>query len=346
VSGGNAAEPVGIPGIVAAAATGHERKSVLQQGAKQALSYQPLQFGDGGTSPLYLDLDATAIEFPRQYNEATAEVTYNSVDNVAGLTYYPGTGQTVKHTNAVISSSSRYHWRLHASASASATYDFRGLTLIGAGDVQLRAVTTFTGMAFVNCPTITQNSALISGCTFSGGSKVTSATLGDMDNISGCTFTSPGTGYAIEVSGTASTVTFTNNTFTGYAATDGSTGNEAIFVNIASGSVTINVSGGNTPSIRTAGATVTVSNPKILTLTNLQTGSDIVILTNGTTTVRTSVDQNVGSTYAYNYSDPGAVVDVCVYKAGFYPWQQRGITLSATNADLNVAQVEDVSYVP
>jgi hypothetical protein len=53
-------------------------------------------------------------------------------------------------------------------------------------------------------------------------------------------------------------MTFTNNTWTGYAASDGSTGNEAVFVNIATGSMNLVISGGTVPSVRTAGATVTV----------------------------------------------------------------------------------------
>jgi hypothetical protein len=260
VAGGNAAEPVGVPGIVDAVASGKERVSAAQQGANQMLLLQHVQFGNGGTNPIYLDLDATAIEFPSQRNALTKQVSYNSVDNKIGLEYYAGASDTIKHRNSVVSSPSPYFWRMNASSSGSASYDFSGLSIIGAGDVVLRAVTTFSGMAFTDCPAIAQNSAVIDGCSFTG-CKITSAALGDMDNITDCAFASSGTGHAIEVGGSATTITFTGNTFSGYAGTNGSTGNEAIYVNIASGNVTINIAGGgSTPSIRTAGATVVVQN--------------------------------------------------------------------------------------
>ena len=88
---------------------------------------------------------------------------------------------------------------------------------------------------------------------------MTSAAPADAALISNSTFTSSGTGHGIEIGGTAANITLTGLTFTGYATTDGSTGNEAIYVN-ATGSMIISISGGSIPSIRTAGATVTVQN--------------------------------------------------------------------------------------
>jgi hypothetical protein len=346
LAGGVSAEPIGIPEIVQSAALNKVRFSSLLQGANQMLCLQAIQFGNGGTNPVYLQLDSTAIEFPSKKNTAKKLVNYNGIDDSVGFTYYPGASDTIIHRSSVVSSPSKYHWRIHASASASATYDFNGLSIIGAGDVQLRAVTTFSNMTFASCPTITQNSAVVDNCTFTA-SKITSATLGDMDNLTNCSFTSSGTGHAIEVGGSASTITFTGNTFTGYASSNGTTGNEAIYVNIASGNVTINISGGgSTPSIRTAGATVTVNNSKTLQLTGLVTGSDIVILSAGTTTVIQSADQHSGTTYDYSYSySAGTYIDVCVYKAGYIPWQTRSYLLANADGSLPVSQVSDPSYV-
>lgn len=338
VAGGNAAEPLGIAGLVAAAATGKERKSVLRQGANQAISYQPIQFGDGGTSPVYLQLDATAMEFPQQYNAAAKAVTYNSVDDVAGLTYYAGAGDTIKHTNSVVSSASRYHWRIHASASASASWDFAGLSIIGAGDVQLRNVTTFTGMSFTACATVTQNSAPLSACSFKG-SPISSDAPGA---ISGCSFTSSGTGHAITIT-TPGTYSFNGNTFTGYGAA-GST--DAAIYNNSGGAVTLNIGGGgSTPTVRNgAGASTTVNNSVTLTLTGLQSGSDIVILEAGTSTIREQVDAHPSSSYAYAFSTGGSV-DIGVLKAGFVPLYVRGFTLPASNASLPISQTTDRNYL-
>jgi hypothetical protein len=266
VCGGNSSYPVQVPGIVRAAAKGKERMSVLQQGATQMLVLQPIQFGNGGTDPIYLDLSNSAVEFPQQRSVADGQVFYNSVDNVCGLTFYPGASDTIDIRNAVFSSKSKFKWDWHSSMSTSATVYTTGAQVINAGTLNLQAI-TYDQMAFTNCLTITQNSATITGSKFKN-CKVTSATLADMDNISNCAFTSGGTGHAIEVSGSASTITFTGNTFTGYASSNGSTGNEAIYVNISSGTVTINITnGGSTPSIRTAGATVVVQNAVTLTVT-------------------------------------------------------------------------------
>ncbi len=118
VAGGISTEPLDLPQIIRAYADGHERRSGILEGTGQALILGPLQLGDGGTNPIYLGLDSTAIEFPRQYDKSRREVYYNSVDNYAGLIYYAGPGDTILHQNSVVSSPSRYKWGLHSSSFA------------------------------------------------------------------------------------------------------------------------------------------------------------------------------------------------------------------------------------
>jgi hypothetical protein len=81
-----------------------------------------------------------------------------------------------------------------------------------------------------------------------------------------------------------------------------------------------------------------------LTLTGLVAGSDVVVLQSGTETVRSSVDANAGTTWAYTYSTP-ETVDLCVYQPGYIPFFIRGYALGSTNASLPIAQVADVSYL-
>lgn len=76
--------------------------------------------------------------------------------------------------------------------------------------------------------------------------------------ITGCSFASAGTGHGLMITGTAADTTLTNNSWSGFAASSGSTGNEAVFVNIATGIMNLNITGGTIPSVRTAGCTVTV----------------------------------------------------------------------------------------
>jgi hypothetical protein len=81
-----------------------------------------------------------------------------------------------------------------------------------------------------------------------------------------------------------------------------------------------------------------------LTLTGLQTGSDVVVLSAGTETVLASVDANAGTTYAYTYETPVSV-DLCVFKAGYIPLYVRGYALASTDASLPIAQVADRAYL-
>jgi hypothetical protein len=344
VAGGKVADPVGIQGLEFCLTKGKMRWSAIRQGAKQLLCLQAVQFGNGGTNPIYLDLDSTAIELPSQRNFDAKLVNYNGADNAIGFTYYAGATDTIKHRASVISSPSKYHWRIHASSSASATYDFDGLSIIGAGDVQLRAVTTFTGMTFTSCPTITQNSAVITGCSFVG-SKIISATLGDMDNVSSCSFKSSGTGYAIEVSGTASSVTLTGLNFTGYAGTNGVTGNEAIFVNIASGVVTLNIVNGSTPTIRTAGATVNVVASALIELTGLKTDSEVRLYvgTDPATAVEIAGVESSTTTFSTSHSVAGQAGYIQIFHVEWQP-VYIPITYSGTNASIPIQQIIDRQY--
>lgn len=166
VAGGVAAEPLDISGIESAASAGHERRSCIIQGKNQLLVQQPLQIGNGGTNPVYLSLDATAIEFPELYNKAAKVVTYSSIENFAGITYYAGASDTIYHVNSVISSPSKYHWNFHASSSGSATYDFSGLSVIGAGTITLHASINLTEVTWNKCSEITAAGNILTGCNF------------------------------------------------------------------------------------------------------------------------------------------------------------------------------------
>lgn len=271
ISGGSSVEPLNIIGTVGAYATGHERRSAISQGTSQMLVLGPIQFGDGGTSPIYLGLDATAIEFPRKYNKAQKEVYYNSIDNFAGITYYPGASDVISHTNSVVSSPSRYKWGLHASASTSATYDFSGLSVIGAGTVTLNKAITVTGLTvndystldvsgltydygyILNMPSTndsvtTSSTTVISNTditttTVTAGNRWASVATADLDMFSGCNFIGSTTsGHAVRLTSTG-TVSFSGNSFTGYgpaarsfnASTGVNTGTDVITLDAAHG---------------------------------------------------------------------------------------------------------------
>ena len=291
IAGGNATNPVTLTSTVLAI-QGHEHRGAIIQGANQGLFLMPVQFGNGGTNPIYLKLDNTAIEFPTQYNKSAKKVNYCSTDNVAGITYYAGPSDTIIHTNSVISSESPYKWGLHASSSTSATYNFSGLSVIGAGQITLnKAITvseitinkyqtldisnlTLNNSTIINPPdsnnSITLNSSTtLNGCnisvtTLSAGNYLLSTAT--PNQFSNCSFNgSASSGHAIRITAPG-TYSFSGNTFTGFGA-DGTT-SAAIF-NDSGGLVTLNITGGgNTPTVRNGtGASTIINNAVTLTVT-------------------------------------------------------------------------------
>lgn len=164
IAGGNSLYPVGLNGVLKAAADGKERLSIITQGAGQAVVLQPIQFGDGGINPLYLNLDSTVIEFPKQYDIPSNQVYYCSADNVVGITYYAGTNDTIIHTNAVISSQSPFYWRINPLSSG--TYQFDGTSVVGAGNILLGPTINFNGMVFGNCVEVLIGGGSITNTTF------------------------------------------------------------------------------------------------------------------------------------------------------------------------------------
>jgi hypothetical protein len=128
---------------------------------------------------------------------------------------------------------------------------------------------TVLNSIFRRCGQVTLGGATFTGCTFDQSSAATAlACASSLSGLSNTAFTSDGTGHAIEITGGTSH-TLTGITFTGYAATSGSTGNEAVFVNIASGDVTIYASA--TFSYKTAGANVTIIAGSVTTTVTVTT---------------------------------------------------------------------------
>lgn len=208
---------------------------------------------------------------------------------------------------------------------------------------------------FRRCGQVTLAGATVSGCTFDKSTAATTLLAGSsISTLSNTSFSSDGSNHAIEItSGTSHTLN--GLSFTGYATgsvgspvTTTNTGNEMIYVNIASGTVTLN---SDTPlSVRSAGATVNVvAGQKTLTLTNIVSGSDAVILAAGTDTVLAINDgaTNPVTSFAYSYTySAGTFVDIAVYKAGYVPYIVRNYLLENGNVSLPMAQVVDRNYTP
>jgi hypothetical protein len=143
---------------------------------------------------------------------------------------------------------------------------------------------TFTSIcdivnADIECHLLVQASANISNTTIKTNSLTSVAclqdpTFGSTTDLHDVDFIQVGAGHAIEID-TAGSYDFNNLTFTGYGAD--TTDDAAIDVTETTGTVTINVIGGDTPTYKTAGATVViVANPVTTTITVQDTAGTVI----------------------------------------------------------------------
>jgi hypothetical protein len=131
----------------------------------------------------------------------------------------------------------------------------------------------------INAPTVYENEAFILSDTLFATSTADGA-------IAGCNFIAgPDGGHAIELTATG-TYAFDANTFSGYLGTPGtnlvadSGSSSAAIYNNSGGAITLSITGsGDSPSIRNgATSTTTVTNSVTLTLTGIETDSEVRII--------------------------------------------------------------------
>jgi len=137
-----------------------------------------------------------------------------------------------------------------------------------------------TGTTFQRCDQITTGGATLTGCKIddsTNASAVITTSPANAAKISDTEFISGGSGNGLEIGGTATNITLSGLDFTGYSTTVDA--DKAIYVNIASGSMTINISGGSGVTadshVRTAGATITVSADVTVTFTGMKDNTEV-----------------------------------------------------------------------
>lgn len=254
-----------------------------------------------------------------------------------------GNKTTMQWNSSVIRGQAGQVWNITCDANS----DFKAYScsLANCRSAVLSPGSVLDGTSLTACGTIEANGATIAGCAFANhtATQIKLDAASESSVISNSSFKSAGTGHAIQITA-AGTYTFAGLTFTGYAASNGSTGNEAVYVSATTGTVTINVTGGGTaPSIRTAGATVSVVSGATVTFTGLPTGCDIVILTAGTNTILQQVDAHGSTSYAWGYSGT-PTVDVGFIKPGYVPLYLRNLALSSNDSSIPVALTADRNY--
>jgi hypothetical protein len=134
-----------------------------------------------------------------------------------------------------------------------------------------------------------------------------------------------------------------DSTLSGYAASDGSTGDEAIYVNVGSGSLTITVLGGTTPSIRTAGATVTVNSDKEMTFSGLPSGTEARAYLTGTTTQVAGEESITDGDFVFTEA-ASTGLDIRFLHPDYKYFEIINFVVPSTNTEIPVSLVPDLNY--
>ncbi len=201
-----------------------------------------------------------------------------------------GTNSLVWTSGSIIAIDNAANWDF-----SDTNFDIIDLTSVGftdcgtftfqAQDVGNKQLTTCT---FNNCGQIDFDTMDVFGSAINGTTNANGAVLlnasANSDNQDDLVFTSDGTGHAIEITA-AGTYTFNNWTFSGYnTASPGSnptpsTGStDAVVFNNSGGAVTINVTGGDTPTVRNAASSTTVVNNNVTVTITVQDGATTAIV--------------------------------------------------------------------
>jgi hypothetical protein len=125
--------------------------------------------------------------------------------------------------------------------------------------------TTVSGTVFRRCGQVTQGAAGISSCSFINSPAAVALSSGAMNNLSNLQFISTGTGHAIMATSSGS-FNWNGHTLSGYASSNGSTGNEA-FYNNSNGHIDLTILSGDDPSVRNGGSSTTTKIYPQVTLT-------------------------------------------------------------------------------
>jgi hypothetical protein len=240
---------------------------------------QAMPYGYLWKGKMVIGYNSTAADF-RDSNEFilldnTKHVTsgFNAISIETATTNVEWTNITIKSLSTVSPGT------LTVTDNPDVAFDKCAFTDMGAHTYQSNS--TITDTVFTRCGLVTTGGGTFTGCTFEDTDDSTKAVVASSPAnaalVSNCTFVSGGTGHGLEVGGTAADFTLTGCTFTGYDTADpGTAANKAIYVNIASGTVNLTISGGSGVTadhhVRTAGATVNVLTGSVtLTVTCVKT---------------------------------------------------------------------------
>jgi hypothetical protein len=213
------------------------------------------EIGDASTACTFSDtnVNITVDDTPRTY------AGFNSIEFNHASTSVTWTGINITAVNAAQLSPGN----LVMNADCSVT--MTDCTFTDMNTFVFDSNATLDGCIFRRCAQVTQAGADIDDCVFDQSDAAVSVLCDNINNIDNCTFISDGSNHGLELTSAHSasiTYTLTGCSWTNYATSDGSTGNECIYNNSGK-SLTINVGTAQTPSVRNGSSASTTINASV-----------------------------------------------------------------------------------
>ena len=232
-------------------------------------------------------------------------------------------------------------------------------------------VDTLSGSAVATFTVTTQGRRTASGTTLTQESVAPTGGTGftltpDVDNLESSavewnTATNPSSALANTsfTKGTAPThaiefgttsplnMTLTNVTLTGYNASDAAK-DSALWIRRTSGTVTITISGGTTPSYKTDGATVVISSNKTVTFTGMKDNTEVRVYTAGTTTELAGIETaTTGTTDDRSFAaaiSGGTNTDIMIHNVNYESIRIEGFSWPTSDQDFPISQRLDRNF--
>lgn len=275
-------------------ATGTAPWGIVSQPITGSFSiFSSTEWGDTGTADSYFETSNESI-FLLGETISSGNFLFRVVGNTTGTNSFVATNSAFNGVTRATGSRPVFDW-------SDANVDT--LTLSNCGFVNIGTQTfganniskSVSGCTFTGCDQISFNGTTVTNCTFNGANNANGAILVDdaaeVASQTNLTFNAEvsGTpsGHAVQINATTGTFAFNNWSFTsgdfstGTDANGGTTGdtNAAVFCSASSGSITITVVDGDTPSVYAPnGVTVTVVNNITAAITGILGASEIRVL--------------------------------------------------------------------
>ena len=159
-----------------------------------------------------------------------------------------------------------------------ATVDLTSCTFVDMGIFAFDSNSTLDVCTWRRCHQVTGNEAIFDRCDFDSSPAAIAISVSDLNQVTNGHFISDGNGHAVELTSLGTGTMTWSNVVVGYASSDGSTGDEALYVNVGSGTLNLSIAtGATTPSIRTAGATVNIVSSVDLTMTVKDESGSVIV---------------------------------------------------------------------